>query len=223
MSRTPGGSKIIYTWAESDTNYTNQGRKWNHVNNVKARLLDVNAAQNKSPYWIYPEEFNLTNPSPAPVNPYVKDRAQMHNTSPKCFYASASPESYTITLPVKVTNNQNTPMHQLTPNVHWYASAALEFTVNTTGINTVDKNELRTSLYPNPSMGSSRLRVELDQSSRINVGIYNQLGQMVQEISANGQPGKNEITINTVGLSTGVYIVQVKAGQFAGTRKLILE
>jgi hypothetical protein len=225
MSRTPGGSKIIYTWAESDTNYTTQGRKWNHVNNVKARLLDVNPSFGVPAYSVHKAEYNLSNPLTGGVNPYVKDRAQMHNTSPVCAVTATAVGGYTVTLPIKVTNNQNTPMQQETPTVHWYTSAALEFTVATddTKLDENTANGLTTILYPNPSAGNTHVQIDLAGGSKVSVTVLNSIGQVVSTTSADGQPGRNDISINTTGLANGIYIVQVRAGDSTASRKLIIE
>jgi hypothetical protein len=220
LSRTPGGSKILFTWSESDSGFTNQGRKWNHVNNVHVRMLDVNPSFNTPAYAVHAAEYNITEGIP-----YIKGRAQMHQTSPRCAVTLTTPTSYTVTLPIKVSNNQSNPMAQLNPVTHWYTSAALEFTVqvDTTGISEMSRAELTSELYPNPAIQVANVKVLLNNPAKIEVVVRNIMGQTLGTSAINGQEGENRILLNTEGLGAGIYLVNISAGNASTTKKLIIE
>jgi hypothetical protein len=219
MSRTPGGSKIIYTWAESDTGVTNQGRKWNHMNNLHVRLMDVNPSFQTPAYTVHESEYNLT----ANVT-YVKDRAQMHNTSPKCAVTATAVGSYTVTLPIKVTNNQSSPMVQLNPVTHWYTAAAMEFTVKTpSGIHENQGDVMGSVLFPNPAVSKTNLQINLKNSATLEISVFDLVGQMVSTKSVQAEAGANNIPVNVESLRSGIYIVNVKTGNTTTAHKLILE
>jgi len=69
-------------------------------------------------------------------------------------------------------------------------------------------------LYPNPA--TSQIRVEHADSRIDQVRIFNLGGQMVREVSVND----HAVSIDLYGLNTGMYIVQVVAGDTVVTRRL---
>jgi hypothetical protein len=215
MSRTPGGSKILYTWAESDTGNTNQGRKWNHLPNLHVRMMDINPPYN---YGLRQEEFNITSNSL-----YIKDRAVMHNTSPKCAVTQTAASGYTVALPIKVTNDQNTPMTQLQPNTHWYSAAVLEFSVVVDGVSEFSSTISNIVLFPNPAINMANIEIDLKSNSIVEVLIYTLLGEVVVSEEANCVEGENKIPVKTDQLKSGIYLVNVKTGNSNCTKKLIIE
>ena len=119
MSRTPDGKYIVYTWAESDTAYTDNGLKWNQYPDIKAKMMDVSTG------LINPTKISITNPAIG-SNPLVAGAAHMHHISPKCAVVSSTAAAgVAIAVPMFVSNNPG--LVQLDPNTHWYSSAVLNF------------------------------------------------------------------------------------------------
>ncbi|MBA3662940.1 MAG: T9SS type A sorting domain-containing protein [Bacteroidetes bacterium] len=224
LSRTPNGDNIIYTFAESDTNFTTSAHKWNSLPNVKARCMKIGSTP--IGYTISPTEINVTKPAAGngTVNPNVNGRAMFHYVSPTAGMPLCGP-STTINLPMTVTNSN--PYSQLTNNTHWYSTAKLDFSgiICFIGMNeeSAAANLANVSLYPNPAMNNAVLTLELKESTPVMVSVYNTVGQLVKTTSASGTIGENRVNLNIEGLSSGIYMVKVKAGGLTSTKKLIIE
>jgi hypothetical protein len=215
LSRTPDGQYIVYTWAESDPLFTSGGKRWNQLPNIKARVRNVN---NQS---VEPTQQNLTGLSG--TNPMVKNRAHMLQISPKCDFIKPDANNSILTVPMKVSNNQNTPLKQLEPNVHWYASASV-FTISTIGVReNASLSAESTLLFPNPASMSTNLVVNLKNSSSVEITLLNNLGQSIKTITRKGSVGDNLFALELSGLSSGIYLVSVRAAESQLVKKLVIE
>jgi len=78
-------------------------------------------------------------------------------------------------------------------------------------------------LYPNPFNPTLNLSCMLPEDNFLNVNIYNQKGQLIDNISSNYQPsGLWKHTWSNDDLPTGVYLIRFSAGQYSETQKVIL-
>lgn len=232
LSRTAGGKYVIFSWAESDTNFTNGAKKWNHIPNVKVNALEVETGLHAT------EKIDVTNPADGNINTLVASSAFNHYASPKCKLtgtANISPTMRTvdIKIPFTVTNNQNTPLTQLSPNVHYYTSASVSFsfgaagtstnpTVTVVAHNTSSLNE--SFLYPNPTSSNyATLVMGVQNNTNLDIVIMNTVGQVVKSYKAEALAGENNINVDLKGLSSGIYLVNVKSGNASTTKKLVIE
>lgn len=82
--------------------------------------------------------------------------------------------------------------------------------------------------YPNPFNPATTLKYQIPQTSEVAINIYNNLGQIVRTlVNKKQEPGYYEITWNGMNddgqmVSSGVYIYQIRAGDFIKSRKMIL-
>lgn len=222
LSRTPDGKFIVYTFAESDTAFTNLQHKWNSLPNIKARAMRVDITTGIT--TLSPTEINVTKPATGngTVNPGVNARAMFHYTSPTASVLCGP--STTITVPMTVTNSN--PYSQLGNNGHWYSSAKLDFAgiMCPVGVNeSAASNLANASLYPNPAQHNATVGIELKDNSTVMVKIYNTIGQVVRTVKAEGIIGENNINLNLEGLPAGIYLVNIKAAGLTSTKKLIIE
>lgn len=218
LSRTADGKYILYTWAESDTNFTASSQKWNNIPNVKVRMYDVMNNQ------LSPTELNATNPSSG-ANILVASNAQMHYTSPHCVVTGTTGTSVSIMLPMTVSNNQSVPLAQLSPVVHYYASNDLTFSrPSTIGLAENALSSVNNSVvYPNPASGTAVVRINLKDNSSVNIQVINLVGSVVKNVSADAAAGENDINLDLSGLNRGIYMVNVKVGTTTSTKKLVVE
>lgn len=225
MSRTPDGKYIYYSWAESDTNFTSNAVKWNVLPNIKVKAysVDDNVIAN--------QEYNITSP-PVGANPAVASRAMYHYMSPKSTTAQVTPvptlsiSTVVSKIPFTLSNSPN--YTQLASNSHWYNTAELTFTFATTSvpsaITEAGLNSANASfIYPNPAKDNATLAIELKNKEKIILTVYNLVGQVVTEFSAEGQLGQNLISLNLADLKSGIYMVNVNVGNAISTKKLIIE
>jgi lantibiotic leader peptide-processing serine protease len=77
--------------------------------------------------------------------------------------------------------------------------------------------------YPNPFNPSTVIRYDLPKMSSVQLVVYNSLGQEVATLFAGEQgAGSHEATFDASGLSSGVYIYRLTAGEFVATKRLMV-
>jgi parallel beta-helix repeat protein len=77
--------------------------------------------------------------------------------------------------------------------------------------------------YPNPFNPSTKIRYSVDRSAAVQLKVYDYLGREVSSLVDQEKPeGTYEIEFNAQGLSTGVYLYELRAGSFIAVKKFIL-
>ena len=77
--------------------------------------------------------------------------------------------------------------------------------------------------YPNPFNPSTTLQYSIPTKSRVVLEVFNILGQSVARlVDAEQGPGTYRATFDASKLSSGVYMYQLKAGDFVKARKMVL-
>ena len=77
--------------------------------------------------------------------------------------------------------------------------------------------------YPNPFNASTVIEYTLRQNTRVELAVYNAIGQEVALLKREMEPaGKRAATWNAGSMPSGVYFVRLKAGGAAETRKMML-
>lgn len=76
--------------------------------------------------------------------------------------------------------------------------------------------------YPNPFNPATMFRFSLPAKTRVNLAVFDQLGQMVAElVNTEMEPGYHEYEWNASGIASGVYIYRLKTENFSSVKKLI--
>ncbi|MBN2410701.1 T9SS type A sorting domain-containing protein [candidate division KSB1 bacterium] len=82
--------------------------------------------------------------------------------------------------------------------------------------------------YPNPFNPETMIRYSVAKQSKVNISIYNLLGQkLITLVNKNQAPGNYSLNwfgkdVNGNNLGTGIYILQMTADSFVQTRKIAL-
>ncbi len=99
---------------------------------------------------------------------------------------------------------------------------ALRMNVEGTFYNSVNEVERQVSLslYPNPAQSAVIVELPVKTSDKVNVKLVNALGASVYSSSVNAQSGKFKLDV--ANYPAGVYYLQVSAGQFSETKKIIV-
>ena len=220
LSRSKDGKYITYSWAESDTAYTDNNAKFNQVPDVYVRLAEVTSSRT---YSMYTNEINISS-----SKNQIRQKATNHYVSPKFNVVGANNGSVTIMLPATVSNNTYSPkMRQDLPVTHWYSSAQLTFTLagaTPTGVNVAERTmEVGAQIFPNPASDFATVTVNSNSNAKAEITIVNTIGQVVKSIPVEFVNGENAYEMNISGLSSGIYMVTVTSGDMKATRKLIVE
>ncbi|MBA2611010.1 MAG: T9SS type A sorting domain-containing protein [Bacteroidetes bacterium] len=208
LSRTEDGKFILFTWAESDTNFTLNSAKWNELPNVRVRTLSI------IPNYGISNEIGVSNAGvPSPSNIFVRNRAMFHYAAPVTQTAAIQINTLSIMLPITVSNSL--PYSQLTASTHWFAGARLNFdtffpwpnpilSIKDNGAKEVLNN---THVFPNPAQDI--LYISTNEKNEFEAAIiYNNLGQKIKEEKIIFE--NNIALMKTYDLPNGLYILNLK-------------
>ncbi|MDX2173282.1 MAG: T9SS type A sorting domain-containing protein [Bacteroidota bacterium] len=224
LSRSENGRFIAYTYAESDTNVTNNSEKWNSLPNVKIKFYDA-VNNGLASYKLNASKVAV---GQGTNNPNVANRACFHNASPILQNASGqlgnvfaggcvTGGSATITVPLTVTNSN--PYTQNGNVTHWYSSVYYSQTnipisnsfppFATTSVEKIDNSKnAGVNIYPNPA--KDLLNIDFSNSLHLNENAYikfiNGLGQVVYQTNISDSQSQ----INIEQLSKGIYFLQIE-------------
>jgi hypothetical protein len=77
--------------------------------------------------------------------------------------------------------------------------------------------------YPNPFNPSTTIKFELPKASMVRLTVYDMLGREgVVIVNERRDAGVHEVKFDGAGLSSGVYLYRLQAGEFVQTLKLVL-
>ncbi len=77
--------------------------------------------------------------------------------------------------------------------------------------------------YPNPFNPTTRINVSLPKAERVEIEVFNTLGQKVRTLFEGNLPaGVHKFEFDGSGLASGLYFYRIKAGKFVATKKMIL-
>jgi hypothetical protein len=77
--------------------------------------------------------------------------------------------------------------------------------------------------FPNPFNPGTIIRFGLPAKSSVSITIYSTTGEFVQQIvDGVREAGFHEVSVDSAGLSSGVYFYRLQAGDFVATKKLIV-
>lgn len=93
-------------------------------------------------------------------------------------------------------------------------------TKSTTGIGKISENE-KVKLYPNPCIDHLNIELTLEEPTRVKIGVYNEVGQLVKLVDeGNLTSGNQKVDINLDRLSSGFYFVNVNVGSNKIVKKI---
>jgi hypothetical protein len=138
-------------------------------------------------------------------------------------HSSMSSFSVILTTPYNYTS----PDYR--PGNNSIALAGASFTDAAIGALTIGVSEITTKigfigLFPNPTSGATTLLIDAKNATSLSVSINDVTGKLVASPITNQTiaNGENKFTLNTVGLSNGIYFVTLSAAQGKETVKLIV-
>ncbi|MCX6230195.1 MAG: Omp28-related outer membrane protein [Bacteroidetes bacterium] len=100
---------------------------------------------------------------------------------------------------------------------------AIQVPLSSVGINETN-NELGLAIYPNPAKENVQISYNLTKKVNVSINIYNSIGGLVfTQNQGELQTGSHTANVKINSLSSGIYFINVKAGDNIITKKLIVE
>jgi hypothetical protein len=114
--------------------------------------------------------------------------------------------------------------------VHYYAWALEKWVGSpSTGVDLTDATSrmptksVLVQNYPNPFNASTEIRYQLPADSHVKLDVFNVAGQLVESLVNGKQPaGQHTVSWNAGGLTSGIYLVRLQAGEAVATAKMAL-
>ena len=213
ISRSWEGSKIFYTWFDTDTAIFGPG-----LNNFPdARSVGMDLDGNLWTAEVGHTEFSGTS----------ADGSSLFGNVSYYTINDGTNENIPIVIDLMAS-----PQSSGQPVFFYYEGcAAMSNYVNTgncidvsTGIKDLTSNANTFSVsgnYPNPYSGKTTIDVTLVNASDVSVEISNTIGQVLSTVTYNNlNAGVNQLTIDGSTLSKGLYFYTVKAGNESVTRTM---
>ena len=76
--------------------------------------------------------------------------------------------------------------------------------------------------YPNPFNAMTNINFAIDNESDVRIGIYNVVGQLVNDLSGHFKAGQNSVSWNASDVASGVYFYKISVGDNVETKKMVL-
>lgn len=87
-------------------------------------------------------------------------------------------------------------------------------------INSID-DEINFEIFPNPTTNELTVSILLQKNAKVEIEVFNAIGQLQSNQTAKFSTGKNEFNIKTVNFPKGVYYVKVSVNGNVAVRKML--
>ena len=77
--------------------------------------------------------------------------------------------------------------------------------------------------YPNPFNPNTTIKFGIPADSKVTLEVYNVIGEIVATLlNEVMQTGYHQIELNGAGLTSGIYLYRITAGEFISTKKFVI-
>lgn len=237
VSRSTKGDFLLCTWAESDTNFANGARKWNHIPDLRVHALGIEGGKQ------VPGDAKIIL---ATNNAFVSGNSTMHYLANKfeTNYIKTKLTSslfgwdhfkaiYQASFALSVSNSNVFPFSPFATQTHWFCPAIIEFAIPLppvigdpwdpieTALKEKNEQESRISVFPIPASETVKIKYKVENELGFNaIKLFDVFGRkiMSREIETPG----NEMELDVLNLSKGVYFLSVeKNGKTIASRKIM--
>ena len=99
----------------------------------------------------------------------------------------------------------------------------LSFVGSVAGINNIDNYVSNINTYPNPTSDNINVELYSQKVSTIKLQLVDLTGKLIKEINVGEVQGNYKHTINTTGISKGIYFLKVIANDAVEVKKIIIQ
>lgn len=216
VSRDDAGSKIFYSWTETDTTVT--GHHFNVYPDLYAKAFDIYTGMVTNRMLVI--GTGASSPADAQYGIF------WHYMSPKVINVGGGTYEIPFTFSADNTFGGTSPVD------HYYVSGFqftnADFTYTATPLSagnsssSISKNNtINVNVYPNPTSDNTNIVVNLNTASNMHVEITNALGQVINSMDINAQAGQHVINVDLSNEKAGVYFYNVTTNNGKSVGKLI--
>jgi hypothetical protein len=91
------------------------------------------------------------------------------------------------------------------------------------GTQTINRQTVNSSLYPNPATTSAAINFTLTLPTAVSVNVYDITGRLVKNVlHENRTAGNQQVQINTEDLQNGIYFYTISGNGFSETKKFVI-
>jgi len=144
---------------------------------------------------------------------YQKDSSPGHALSTNNVDPQSGNESDIVYVELPITDFDALPCDSL----------LFDTNLNNVGIKENKESMSNVNLFPNPATNSVNLLFDLSNAEKVNVKIYNLVGQELNTFEKELPSGSNSLTINLANYKPGVYFVKSTIKGNIVTKKLVVE
>jgi hypothetical protein len=93
------------------------------------------------------------------------------------------------------------------------------------GIGSIDKDNSKLSIYPNPMSESSLISIESDENTNGQISLVDMNGRLVYEFSANLNKGENSFRLHNseLNLPNGLYVLKVITSTSTMEKRIMMQ
>ena len=81
--------------------------------------------------------------------------------------------------------------------------------------------EQQCTVFPNPFTTSTHIEYELKKPSKVQLSVFNQIGQLVYQLSEEQNQGIQKLTWQAENLPKGIYFYSMQVGDQAANGKIV--
>jgi Secretion system C-terminal sorting domain len=92
-----------------------------------------------------------------------------------------------------------------------------------TSVESIFARGISTMVFPNPTSGNSFITYTLSTPATVSIALYDVLGNKLQQlVNGDQQQGEHNATLDTDKLASGVYVLQIRAGDQMAEEKIVV-
>jgi len=130
------------------------------------------------------------------------------------YLSSTAPDSCMIVLKASGTTPTNN-------DYLWVDNLA--FNGSVTGLNNQESFLSDVTIFPNPTSDNATIELNVQKISLVKFQLVDLAGKLIKEINAGEIQGNYKHTINTTGISKGIYFLKVIANDAVEVKKIVIQ
>lgn len=226
VSRNDDGTRIFFSWVDSDTTVIGFGESANLAPNL--RIASKRITDNTQTCWKRISDGDAI----------WDGKILFPQMAPEVITAASGNRHYLPIVYFEMLNNDQLGATQFQYigndaqilESEYVDPTTLNLAFNSpscypvfTGTNPIDQAQVSLTSFPNPTSGDATVRIDLVNNTNIDLDLVNMMGRKVMDVAAGSfNAGRHDLHLNTADLANGVYFYTLRAGDKVYTNKLVV-